>query len=504
MAASTEDGTLALIPGARAFARELAPSYIDHACMINGYVPPPGSPLGEGVDAGFSYCELDCGSATTETLLAGSNPLGNFTAIDARSDLMARGRALAKDGNVRNIAFHEARLEESLDLDLPPFDYIVVEGIYSWVPLRERAFVLAFVRKFLRPGGAVVVSYNARPGWNRLDLFRRLFREATRGVQAEPRQRLALCRDLYAKLIEAKAPAVLAAGLSAASFAELANIPEDAFAADYLNDFAEPLYVSEVAADFAAVDCVLAGTADMAQSLQSVLPHEPFKSVLERLPTGSGRELAKDMLLDTRFRRDVFIRGGRRLAADNHDMVMNGLAFALEQPAELVRYEGRAPFGKIRFDNPHARKLVGLLTQGPRTLGELVAQSAGKDAEFQTVVANVHALIVTGQLRPVYRATRDAADGARALQSAIRTRAVTDEAVGFLPSPFGTAFAVPLVDQVLMDIPGHRSADVMAQETLARFVNSGRAFSERGELLKRARSFRRNLQYYATLGLAPV
>jgi SAM-dependent methyltransferase len=504
MAGKMEEDTLALIPGARAFAKELAPSYIDHACMMNGYAPPPGSPLGEGVDAGFSYCELDCGSATTETLLAASNPLGNFTAIDVRGELIERGRALAKDANVRNISFHEAGIEQALDLSLPQFDYIVVEGIYSWVPMRERGLVLAFVRKFLRPGGAVVVSYNARPGWNRLDLFRRLFREATRGLRAEPRQRLAIARDIYAKLLDAKAASLLAAGLSGASFADLANIPEEALVADYLNDFAEPLYVSEVAADFAAVECVLSGTADMAQSLQSLQPHEPFKSTLERLPTIPGRELAKDMLLDTRFRRDVFVRGGQRLAADNHDMVMSGLAFALEQPAELVRYDGRAAFGEIRFDNPHARKLVEVLAQGPRTLGELVSQSVDKSVPFQTVVANVHALIVTGQLRPVYRATRESADGARTMQSAIRARAITDEAIGFLPSPFGTAFAVPLVDQVLMDIPEHRSADVMAQETLAKFVNSGRAFSDREGLARRARSFRRNLRYYATLGVAPV
>jgi hypothetical protein len=90
------------------------------------------------------------------------------------------------------------------------------------------------------------------------------------------------------------------------------------------------------------------------------------------------------------------------------------------------------------------------------------------------------------------------------LQTAIRARATGDEAIGFLPSPTGTAFAVPLVDQVLMDMPAHRSADTMAEATLAKFVDSGRAFSDREALLRRARSFRRNLQYYATLGVAPV
>jgi len=119
------------------------------------------------------------------------------------------------------------------------------------------------------------------------------------------------------------------------------------------------------------------------------------------------------------------------------------------------------------------------------------------------VVGNVHALIATGQLRPVYRGTREAADGARAMQKAIRDRATADEAIGFLPSPFGTAFAVPVVDQVLMDVPSEHGADAMARDVLARFAQSGRTSSEE-EALRRARNFRHTLRYYATLGLAPV
>src|SRR5580693_4132856 len=104
--AQTAEKTESLLPGARAFNKDLAPAFIDHACIVNGFAPPPGSPLGEGMDAGFSYCELDCGSAVTETLLAASNPLGDFHAIDARAEMIEAGRALAKDGDARNITFH--------------------------------------------------------------------------------------------------------------------------------------------------------------------------------------------------------------------------------------------------------------------------------------------------------------------------------------------------------------------------------------------------------------
>ena len=485
-----------LVPGARAFAKELAPSFIDHTCIVNGFAPPPGSPLGEGVGAGFAWCELHCGSAATATLLAACNPLGDFHAIDARGAQLESARTLAADGGARNITFHEMGSDAALAASLPPFDYIVLNGIYSWVPLQERGLILAFVRKLLKPGGAVLVSYNARPGWNRLDPFRRIFREATRGLNANPKQRFDAARDIYAKLLEAKAPAIAATGVTPATVAELERIPMEAIAADYANDFAEPLYATEVFSDFAAVECVFAGPSDMAQSANVLMPREPFKSVMERMPHAAGRELAKDLLLDTRFRRDVFVRGGRRMAADNRDMVMSGLAFALEQPAAEVRLKARAPAGEMSFDNPHSKALLAMLSSSPRTLGELVADAQSRDIEAQAVVANVHALLVTGQLRPVYRGTREAAEGARIMQQAVRARAGTADGIGFLPSPYGTAFSVPVPDQVFMELPRDTPADEMARIAAQRLPPMGDV------VVNRARSFARNVLRYASLGIS--
>ncbi|MGH6873160.1 MAG: methyltransferase [Rhizomicrobium sp.] len=503
--AETNDTEHKLLPGARAFNKDVAPSFIDHACLVNGYAPPPGSPLGEGMDAGFAYCELDCGSAVTETLLAAANPLGDFHAIDARGELLDQGRALAKDGQARNITFHHAGIEAALEKTLPGFDYIVVNNIYSWVPLRERALILAFVRKFLKPGGALYLSYNARPGWNRLDPFRRVFREATRGIKADPGQRLKAARDLYARLMEAKAPGISATGLSADAFAALGEIPLDALAADYVNEFMDPLYVTDVMADFSAVDCVLTGSSSMAETLPVLMNHEPFKSALEKLPTLSGRELAKDLLLDTRYRRDVFVRGGRRLAGDNRDMVMNGLAFALERPAPDVRYSAAMAFGEMKFDNDHARAIVAALETAPRTLGELVAQAQSANADPQAVVSNLHALLLGGQIRPVYRATPESAKGARAMQAAVRARAANAEAaIGFLPSPFGTAFLAPVADQMFMDLAQDRGAEALAESAMQRLAGGNVTFVTKEAMTKRARAWRRNVRYFASLGLVPV
>jgi SAM-dependent methyltransferase len=487
----------AAIPAARAFNKEVAPAFIDHVCITSGYAPPPGSPVGEAMGASFTYCELHAASAVTTTLLASCNPMGDFHGIDPRAEMIEKGRDLAADGKAKNITFHQAGIEAALELDLPQFDYVVVHGVYSWVPLRERALVLAFLRKFLKPGGAVYVTYNARPGAAQLEPFRRLFREMP---SADTSKRLTAARDVYKRLADAKARAV-ASGIAPDKLARLAELPPDAIGADYANPFADALYVTEVISDFASIDCVLGGAADMAQQASVLMAHEPFKSILDRMPTAAGRELAKDYLLDTAYRRDVFVRGGRRLAADNREAVLGGLAFALEQPAGTVRYDKRMPFGEMKFDNPQAHALVAALAEGPRTLGALIEQALTSGADAGAVAANVHALLLTDQIRPVYRPTKEAVDGARAMATAVRARVLSADPIGFLPSGTGTAFLVPVPDQLFMEAGRAKDTDALIAHAVQRIEQTGQT-ANRDALEKRARVFARMSKHYGSLLLS--
>ena len=48
--------------------------------------------------------------------------------------------------------------------DLPDFDYIVLHGIWSWISDQNRAVIVDFVRRKLKTGGVVYISYNTLPG----------------------------------------------------------------------------------------------------------------------------------------------------------------------------------------------------------------------------------------------------------------------------------------------------------------------------------------------------
>lgn len=63
-----------------------------------------------------------------------------------------------------------------IDASLGMFDYIVCEGLYSYVPEAVRDKIMAICRDHLAPNGIISINYNTLPGWN----MRRSIREMMR------------------------------------------------------------------------------------------------------------------------------------------------------------------------------------------------------------------------------------------------------------------------------------------------------------------------------------
>ena len=56
-----------------------------------------------------------------------------------------------------------------------PFDVIAVHGVYSWVSCENRRAIVELLRRYVKPGGMVYMTYNAMPGWGVALPLQRLF-----------------------------------------------------------------------------------------------------------------------------------------------------------------------------------------------------------------------------------------------------------------------------------------------------------------------------------------
>jgi len=166
-AADWTEGYVAEIEYTSGFFSELAPKQLAFAALVAGYQAPP-------IDHSFTYFELGCGKGVSTNLIAAANPNGRFYANDFNPAHIVVARALAADARIENVTFLEKSFAELGGEELPDFDYIALHGVYSWVSDENRRAIVDFIRRKLKPGGVVYISYNCLPGWSQVAPLREL------------------------------------------------------------------------------------------------------------------------------------------------------------------------------------------------------------------------------------------------------------------------------------------------------------------------------------------
>ena len=133
--------------------------------------------------------ELGCGRGGNLLPMAAQYPQSDFVGLDLSGSAIAKATIAQQELGLRNIAFHHRDILAVGD-ELGTFDYILVHGVYSWVPDIVREAILAIFGRLLTPHGIAYVSYNALPGCRLRDLARDVMLYATRDVH-EPEERVA-------------------------------------------------------------------------------------------------------------------------------------------------------------------------------------------------------------------------------------------------------------------------------------------------------------------------
>lgn len=124
---------------------ELGPQHARLA-MLAGGIEPPSS----GV-----RCELGFGQGLSINLHAAATG-EEWWGTDFNASQAAGARALAAASGAALHLFDQAFDEFCGRNDLPEFDSIGLHGIWSWVSPANRAIILDFVRRKLKPGGFVL------------------------------------------------------------------------------------------------------------------------------------------------------------------------------------------------------------------------------------------------------------------------------------------------------------------------------------------------------------
>lgn len=370
------------LPG---FYREQSPAHLELSCLINGVEPPD-------LADGFDYCELGCGTGTTTALLAAANPGGRFHAVDFHPAHIARARSLARAAGLDNAAFHEASFEEIAAGDgpaLPRFDMVTLHGVYSWINAANRQAIVRFLNRTLKPGGLVYVSYNAQPGWTPMMPLQRLLHECAGLTHDRSDRQVAWALD-FAEKLHAAGAGILGEIDAIRRLRGETRTQDDTdqlvyLAHEYLNGAWQPLYHVDVAREMAEAKLSFVGSATVFENYPDLALTPDQRSILDSIPVPALRETFKDYCVGRPFRRDLFVRGARRLSNAQRDERLRRLGMALIVPAGETRTAIKVPLGEAEMDAAHYRPIFEALADRPRTVGELLDLPALNGARLSPV-----------------------------------------------------------------------------------------------------------------------
>jgi trans-aconitate methyltransferase len=132
--------------------------------------------------------ELGCGEGMNLLPLAERFPRSEFVGVDFSAKQIATAESARAACGIGNARFACADLRRWKPEGA--FDYIIVHGVYSWVPVEVRERLLSLCAESLTPNGVAYLSYNTLPGWGLPGAVRQfLLAEIAR--EAEPAAQMA-------------------------------------------------------------------------------------------------------------------------------------------------------------------------------------------------------------------------------------------------------------------------------------------------------------------------
>ncbi|MEY4712465.1 MAG: hypothetical protein RIS88_1915 [Pseudomonadota bacterium] len=468
MNSNWSNGYVADVTYSHGYYHELAPSFLRLALLLHGL----GNGGGDPATGSYTYCELGYGQGVSANLHAAANPRGRFWGTDFNPEHALFARSLAQQAGIQ-ADWMAASFEELLEADLPSFDFITLHGVWSWIDSTARHAIVEFMRRRLKVGGVVYISYNIMPGWSAEKPLRDLMRLHTELAGAQGASTVSRIRGALAFAQRLRA--------GGAAFFE-----QDPRAGAMLDDMArDDIHV--VAHEYFNRSWHLTYFADLARSLEAAglgFACSIHKSDLAGLTdqrrracrlddadiSPALRETTHDFILNRRFRRDVFVRGAQRLTCAERESRLRALGILLLRPADLPQGAVPTPYGAVQLDAAVCHKLLEALDPAgaPVPLGDLMARAGLADAPAETVFQVVAALVAHTTLGIAFPDDARHADAtcARALNLATAARTQADDVLRYLASPVtGQAVEAGAADRLCLLAweQGVREADVLAE-----------------------------------------
>lgn len=462
--------------------RELNPTLQRFILLANGF-----STMAENADS--VHCELGFGQGVSINIHAAANP-GYYIGTDFNPARSSHANDLLKSVSSEEprTRFFDDSFEQMLERDLPQFDSISLHGIWSWISTENQKRVVEFARKFLKPGGIFYNSYNVFPGWAAKSPLRELLilHDKISNSNEPTSKRVSGAIKFVQDLVETNPAFLKTAPTLKPMLDSLVKQPADYIAHEFLNRDWICMYFSEIVDILSEAKLNFACSTELVEIYDNLNFSQQTIDFLKTIENPIAREQVKDYYLNRQFRKDLFMRGARRISRIEANSKIASTRFIVcstKKPEE----EFRTPIGKIKLNLEVQEKIIDFLATEkfrPKSVEEIAHAINSQNPLQPLIILTYRGLIAPCQSDESIRRVKKRCDK---LNAHICSRAEFDTNVSWLASPVtGGGFQFNKLELLSLNSIKHgiKSPREIAQNIWQVFLRTGERISTQEKRLE--------------------
>lgn len=436
-------------------------------------------------------CELGFGQGLSANIHAAAS-VCSWAGTDFNPAQAGFAQELAFASGTRAQLFDES-FAEFAARDLPEFDYIGLHGIWSWISDENRAVIVDFIRRKLKVGGVLYISYNTLPGWGAFAPMRHLMTEHAEVIGSEGRgivNRINDAIDFTERLLATNPLYARANPQITDRINKLKEHNRHYLAHEYFNRDWHPMHFATMAQWMEPAKVQFACSASYLDHVEAINLSLEQQAFLNEIPDPMFRQTVRDFMVNQQFRKDYWVKGARRLNPLQQAQALQRHRVVLTTALQDITFKVQGVLGEANLAEAVYKPILHLLEDHkPHTIQELSNALEGQDNALGKAIQAVMVLTGQGHVHPVQSeaAARKAESSAKQINQHLLSLAKGSGDVAYLASPVtGGGVSVGRVQQLfLLSIgQGKQQPQEWVQDAWALLKSQGHRIVKAGQPLQ--------------------
>jgi hypothetical protein len=467
-------------------------------------------------------CELGFGQGVSVSIHGAAQDV-EWWGTDYNPQHSAFARSLADNAERGARLPDQSFAEFCTRTDLPDFDFIGLHGVWTWISEENEAIIVDFVRRKLKVGGVLYVSYNTFPGWSELAPLRHLLKHHVdvMGAPGTPLfERIEKALDQINTIAATNPRALQASPRALEHLKAMHKQNKNYIAHEYLTDHWNVMYYADFAKRLAPAKVNFAASANPMDAVHVVNLTQEQQQLIFGISDADYRETVRDFCIGQQFRKDLWIKGGRKLNAFERQATVRSQRIVLVQERSTVSLKIKGALGEASLLPEVYDPVLDFLADGAVRSIEEVERAVAGGVTPEKVYSAIQILVGSGALQvaqPVEE-IETAAPACNRFNAKLITRADVRPDVNYLASPVtGGGVLASRFEQLFLGalLGGATSPKAWAEYAWARISAMGQKLMKDGapieadadnlaELTRQAEEFaEKKLPIFRSLKIAP-